>query len=273
MPLKKDGTGKRWVELELLVPGTPEQVWNAMATGPGYAAWFVKGQIEPRAGGELQFDFGEGALSKGEVTTWEPPHRFHYLEKEWEVGAPPVATEITITSRAGDVCVVRMVHSLFSTTDDWDDQVEGFESGWPGFFAVLRVYLERFPLVAATSFVCNLPTESDSLAAWQRLTQELGLLGASVGERRAAASGPEPWSGVVEHIHQDARQRYVLFRVEGSRQGLALVGTHQKARSPTQTTVSVCRYYYGEAAMAQAAKSEASWRAWLAQAFGKPPVA
>lgn len=46
MPVKKDGTGKRWVEMELLVPGTPEQVWQAMATGPGNAAWFVKGEID-----------------------------------------------------------------------------------------------------------------------------------------------------------------------------------------------------------------------------------
>jgi uncharacterized protein YndB with AHSA1/START domain len=51
MPIKKDGTGKRWVEMEFLVPGTPEQAWQAMATGTGNAAWFVKGEVEPRVGG------------------------------------------------------------------------------------------------------------------------------------------------------------------------------------------------------------------------------
>jgi hypothetical protein len=42
MPIKKDGTGKRWVEMEFIVPGTPEQVWQTMAPGPGNAAWFTR---------------------------------------------------------------------------------------------------------------------------------------------------------------------------------------------------------------------------------------
>jgi uncharacterized protein YndB with AHSA1/START domain len=272
MAIKKDGSGKRWVEMELVVPGTPEQVWHALATGPGYAAWFAKSKIEPRAGGELLFDFGEGSVSKGEVTAWEPHHRFEYVEREWEPGAPPVATEITITSRSGDRCVIRMVHSLFTSSDAWDDQVEGFESGWPGFFAVLRVYLARFPLAKATSFVANVPANAGSLPAWQRLTQALGLAGASVGERRSTTTGPEPWSGVVEHVHQDAQQRYVVFRIEEPASGVALVGTYDKgAASPDgskASSVSVSRYYYGDEAIARAAESEARWRAWLAETFG-----
>jgi hypothetical protein len=32
MPVKKDDSGRRWVEMEFLVPGTPEQVWHAIAT-------------------------------------------------------------------------------------------------------------------------------------------------------------------------------------------------------------------------------------------------
>jgi uncharacterized protein YndB with AHSA1/START domain len=80
MPIKKDGTGKRWVEMELLVPGTPEQVWQAMATGPGNAAWFTKGEIEPRIGGVFRLDFGQGAVSSGEMMMWEPPRQFSYVE-------------------------------------------------------------------------------------------------------------------------------------------------------------------------------------------------
>ena len=36
MPLKKDDSGRRWVEMEFLVPGMPEQVWQAIVT---LAAW------------------------------------------------------------------------------------------------------------------------------------------------------------------------------------------------------------------------------------------
>lgn len=30
MPIRKDDSGRRWVEMEVLVPGTPEQVWDAI---------------------------------------------------------------------------------------------------------------------------------------------------------------------------------------------------------------------------------------------------
>lgn len=79
MPVKKDDTGKRWVEMELIAPGTPEQVWQAIATGPGYTVWFTPTTIEERIGGAIRFDMDPNGESKGEVTVWEPPLRFHVL--------------------------------------------------------------------------------------------------------------------------------------------------------------------------------------------------
>lgn len=275
MPIKKDGTGKRWVEMEILVPGTPEQVWQAIATGPGYAAWFTKSEIEPRVGGALRFDFGQGAISAGEVTEWEPPHRFSYVEREWDEGAPPVATEITITGRAGDRCVMRMVHSLFTTSDDWDDQVEGFESGWPAFFDVLRIYLSHFAGAPGASCGGMSRASGDSLSVWRRLCGALGLTGASVGERRTAESAPEPWSGIVEQVHQTPQQRYVLLRIDSPNPGVALVSTYDKGATSHSaagqgTNVSVSRYFYGENADQLAAESEPRWLEWLSRTFAAP---
>lgn len=273
MPIKKDGTGKRWVEMDLLVPGTPEQVWQAVATGPGNAAWFVKGEIEPRVGGAFKLDFGAGVVTGGEVTTWNPPEAFGYVERDWEPGAPPVATEITITGRSGDRSVLRIVHSLFASEDDWDDQMEGFENGWPGFFAVLRCYLAHFPGKPAASFMTMLPTPRDALSTWQALCNALDLAGASVGERRSLTNGPEPWSGVVEHVHQDAQQRYVMLRLQEPGPGIVLVGTYDKgatshgAAGPS-TNVSVCRYFYGNDGDARVASAEPAWQEWLKERFG-----
>jgi uncharacterized protein YndB with AHSA1/START domain len=281
MPIRKDDSGRRWVELELLVPGTPEQVWEALATGNGNAGWFVRAEIEPRVGGALCLDFGNGATSPGEVTRWDPPRSFGYVEREWQEGAPPVATEITITGRAGDRCVVRMVHSLFAATDDWDDQLEGFEGGWPGFFALLRVYLQHFAGMPAGSFMAMAPAHTDSLSAWRRLNDALGLAGASVGERRTASGGPDRFAGVVEHVYQDGWQWYLLLRVDEPAPGLVLVGTHQSRNAPAEmevklgmsaggASVSVCRYFYGEDAGARAAESERRWREWFATVFATP---
>jgi uncharacterized protein YndB with AHSA1/START domain len=281
MPIKHDETGRRWVEMEILVPGTPEQVWQAMATGPGNAGWFIKAEIEERVGGTLRFDFGGGVSTKGEVTEWEPPLRFGYVEREWEPGAPPVATEITLTARSGDRCVVRMVHSLFTSSDAWDDQVEGFEKGWVGFFAILRVYLERFSGESAAGFMAMVPTTGDALSAWLRLCETLGMAHANVGERRSASFGPEEWSGTVEHVHQDKEQRYVLLRLDAPSPGIALFGTNDSSASGLDrgavekevgkgpaVSVSLCRYFYGDDAETLATQSEERWRSFLAEKFG-----
>ena len=50
----------RAIDLSVEVPGTPEQVWEAIATGPGITAWFVPHTVEGRAGGEVTMDFGPG---------------------------------------------------------------------------------------------------------------------------------------------------------------------------------------------------------------------
>lgn len=264
MPIKKDGTGKRWVEMEFIAPGTPEQLWEAMATGAGNSAWFATTEIEERVGGALRFDFGPMGSSSGEVTVWEPPHRFGYIERDWSEGAPPVVTEITITGRAGDKCVVRMVHSLFSSTDDWDDQMEGFEGGWPAFFEVLRIYLSHFVGSKGASFRAMTTATGDQLAIWTRLATALGLAGANAGERLTLPERPERLAGVVERVQQDEKLRLVTMRLDTPSPGIALIGTYAMG---DQLNLSLCVYFYGDDAANVASASAEKWQTWLGQTF------
>ncbi len=280
MPIKKDGSGKRWVEMDLVLPGTPEQVWDAMATGPGMAAWFTRGEVEPRVGGAFTLDFGNGVTTSGHVTAWQPPEVFGYVETAWEPGAPPIATEITITARDGGRCFVRMVHSLFTASDAWDDQVEGFEKGWPAFFEVLRAYLAHFAGQPSSSFMVVSPAGENALAAWQQLAQQFGVAGMDVGERSTSVSDVERWTGMVEHVHQDAEQRWVIVRLDSPSPGLALLGTKDTTGSQGDvekrvgkgpaSNVSVCRFYYGDNAAESSAASEARWRRWVAESYTPP---
>src|SRR5690606_5036984 len=142
---------------------------QAMATGPGNTAWFTKTTVDERVGGEIFFDFGPDGQSKGEITICDPPHRFAYVERQWLEGAPAVATETTITGRtgrAGNQCVVRMVHSLEASSDEWDHHLEGFESGWSVFFEVLRLYLTHFAGQPAAAERVVETCTGDDLAAW-----------------------------------------------------------------------------------------------------------
>lgn len=261
MPIKKDGTGKRWVEMEVLVPGTPEQLWQAMATGPGYNSWFTRTTIEEKVGGKLSFSFGPEMNSNGEINLWEPPHRFGYTEHEWGEKAPPIATEITITSRSGDQCLVRMVHSLFASSDDWDDQMEGFESGWPGFFAVLRLYLAHFAGKKGACFQAMQATEGEHLAIWKQLTETLGLAGANVGEHRNLPAVPQAFAGTVEQTEQNRKQRHVLLR---SGDAVALIGSYTMG---DKVNLSACLFFYGDDADKRAAESEPRWQGWLKETF------
>lgn len=264
MPVKKDGTGNRWVEMELVVPGTPEQVWQAIATGPGYTAWFTPTTIDERVGGAIRFDMGAHGESKGEVTVWEPPTRFAYVERDWGEGAPPLTTEITVTARSGDRCVIRMVHSLFASTDDWDDQMEGFESGWPAFFELLRLYLSRFAGMKGATTLAMTSVEARHLDVWKRLTEGLGVAHVDVGEEWTTRA-PEALAGVVERVEQGGRQRYVLARLTEPGPGLALITTYGIGRS---TNVNVTLYLYGDDAERRAAASGPVWQRWCRETFG-----
>ena len=264
MPIKKDGTGNRWVEMEFSTPGTPEEVWQAMATGAGNSAWFTKTTIDERVGGAIRFEFGAGMTSSGEVTRWEPPNRLGYVERDWSEGAPPVATDITITSRSGHQCVVRMVHSLFASSDDWDDQLEGFEKGWPGFFEVLRIYLAEFAGRNAASVQAMVTVEGNHLAVWKRLVDALGLAGADAGDQRTTSGSVEPLTGVIERVHQDRTVRFMVIRLERPAPGVALLGTHDVG---TTIYASANLYFYGDDAAAIVSVKEHTWRGWLREMF------
>jgi hypothetical protein len=63
-------------------------------------------------------------LIRGALAARDPPQMFTG-EGEVYGGSPPVATEWRGEARAGGVCLVRIVHSLFASTDEWDNQPEG----------------------------------------------------------------------------------------------------------------------------------------------------
>jgi uncharacterized protein YndB with AHSA1/START domain len=261
MPLKKNDE-RRWVELEVLVPGTPEQVWRAIATGAGISAWFTPTAVEERVGGAITFTLDGGATSSGTVTAWEPGSRFAYEERGWSGDAPPLATEVVIVSRSGGSCVVRMVHSLFTSKDAWDDEMEGFEKGWPGFFEVLRAYLRDFTdqPVGALSAMGAYPASVQE--AWKHVATALGVRGAEVGEQRTAAAGVPPLVGCVQRVQHTQEGCSVTLRLEQPAPGIALIGVH---RWQSKTNAILSFYLYGERAQEVARDAQPLWRAWLAK--------
>ncbi|GAA2557003.1 hypothetical protein GCM10010435_29660 [Winogradskya consettensis] len=61
---------------EAQVPADPEQVWAAIATGPGISSWFV-GRTEVD-GDTVRTSFGDDWMPAGTVTAVEAGRRFAY---------------------------------------------------------------------------------------------------------------------------------------------------------------------------------------------------
>src|SRR5512133_1987685 len=126
MSVNEVAPGRRSVQIEVEVPGTPEEVWHAIATGPGISSWFVPATVEEEGGKPvtMTLTFGPGMESRSVLTTWDPPRKFGKEIPGWVPGMPPMANEWSVEARSGGTCIIRIVHSLFATTDEWDNQLE-----------------------------------------------------------------------------------------------------------------------------------------------------
>src|SRR5258706_3582195 len=210
MPVKKDASGRRPVEVEPEVPGTPEEVWQAIATGPGISAWFVPAKLEEREGGAIALDFGPGMESQAVIKAWDPPCRF-VAENEGGMGpgSPTVADEWTVEAKSGGTCRVRIVHSWFASTDDWDNQFEDVEKGWPAFFRILKIYLAHFRGQPSEVIALMAMSSESKSAAWDRLLGSLGLARLGAGERVGTAHGSPRLKGIVGHVDTEHEELFV----------------------------------------------------------------
>ncbi|MBI2680307.1 MAG: SRPBCC domain-containing protein [Candidatus Solibacter usitatus] len=263
MSVKKDPDGRRSIQVEVEVDGTPEQVWKAIATGPGVSSWFVPVEVEERVGGKVVSHFGPGMDSVATVTAWDPPHRFAAESHGLGPKAPAMATEWTVEARSGGTCVVRVVHSLFASTDDWDNQLESIESGWPAFFRILRLYLTHFAGEACTGFQTMGFAQGPVLEAWASVAGSLGLEGAALGQQRRAPAGAPSFSGLVEAV-RDGKHPYTLVLLNEPAPGAAFLTAGPMGG---QTFISISFYLYGQTANAVARREEPLWQAWMAKHF------
>jgi uncharacterized protein YndB with AHSA1/START domain len=271
MSVKKEASGRRSVQVEIEVPGTPEEVWRAIATGPGISSWFVPAEFEERDGKPVavKLNFGPGMESSSVVTTWDPPRKFAAEAPGWLPGSPIIADEWSVEARGGGICVVRIVHSLFAETDDWDNQLEGTESGWPAYFRILRIYLTHFRGQRSAMMQWMAPTAGTEAEAWETLTAALGLKGVSAGQRwTTAATAPAnvpALGGVVEHVGQSPYN--VLLRLDKPGPGVAALGA---VNFGGQSLVTLSFYLYGDQAAGTVARETPLWEAWVQKCFPQP---
>ena len=156
------------------VPASPDQVWAAIATGPGIDSWFMgRNEVQAGAGGAVRTVFGEYAPEL-EITGWDPARRFGYRSGQAPDGRF-IAYEFLIEGRAGGSTVLRTVTSGFLPGEDWADEFEAMTLGGELYFRTLVEYLTYF----AGRFATPVTAFGPSGPSWSRdrslLCRELGL--------------------------------------------------------------------------------------------------
>ncbi|MCP3805259.1 SRPBCC domain-containing protein [Allokutzneria sp. A3M-2-11 16] len=219
---------------EVVLPVSPEEVWAAVATPEGQAAWFMTAEEIGPDGAEV----------------WDPPKHLVIKTPPGEDGSFH-AFEYLIEGREGSA-VLRFVHSGMSG-DAWPDEyVDMTEMGWDCYLHSLREYLVHFGGRPAVYVEADGPASSTEWDAWNRFVERLGVAEAG-DEVSLSVAGLPSQDGVVDII----RPGFVGIRTQDS-----LVRFH--CRVPLGMPVAVGHHVYRP--IDTGAYTEA-WKAWLHSNF------
>ena len=156
------------------VDATPEQVWDAIATGPGIDSWFMgRNEVEGGTGGVVRGAFG-AYQPEYRVHEWDPLEKLVYGNEPGPDGRR-IAYEFLIEGRDGGSSVIRCVTSGFLPGDDWEDEFEAMTAGGALFFRTLVEYVTHFAGRTAVPVTVFGPPVGDWDEAWARLGTALGL--------------------------------------------------------------------------------------------------
>lgn len=252
---------RRSIELEIEVPGTPEEVWRAVATGPGISSWYVPHEVEEAEGGQATASFGPDPEMqvKGRVAVWDPPRRIVFDGDQVE----GLVFEWLVEAKDGGTCSVRLINSGFGAGGEWDDQYDAMTEGWQLFMFNLKLHLEHFKGQSATAVLPMAAWVGPPEAAWTTLAVALGIPTASrVGDRiEVAAADAPPLAGTVANVTPN----YLALVVDDPAPGTAFLAAEGRGE---QTQVSMWMYLYGDEGAAAAERDEPRWRAWLERQEG-----
>ena len=228
------------IRKEAELAASPEQVWEAIATGPGLAAWFMPMEIDPD--------------SKA-VTSWEPGRRLAVRLPPGDDGSFE-AFDYRIEAAGPRRAVLRFSHSGF-TSESWGDDFEDQTGpGWDMYLHTLAQYLAHFAGRPALYLEAEAPPASADRAAWPRLLATLGLTEPVKLETavRFDLPGVGPVDGVVD---------YATPTFIGLRAPLALIRFHGRAH--LGLTVAVSQHTY--VTTFDVASAQRGWERWLAGVF------
>jgi uncharacterized protein YndB with AHSA1/START domain len=238
---------------DLEVGASPEQVWEAIATGPGLNSWFLgRTEIEPRRGGEVRWSIG-GYTERSTVTTWDPPSRLVSTGSEGPDGSFH-QFDYRVEEREGGGATIRYVHSGM-LSGDWEAEYEAMQEGDPMYLYKLVQYVTYFAGRFATPVDAQGPRVTDPSSTLTVFRRGLGMPeDAEVGDTvHLTPEGPTAIDGVVDYLSPHfigVRSSDALYRFIHAFDDTVMVGHHLFGEDVDQ------------------AGAEEAWRSWLDRLFG-----
>jgi uncharacterized protein YndB with AHSA1/START domain len=231
-----------------------EQVWQAVATGPGLDSWFLgTTTIDPHVGGDVSTRMGDVTMDST-VTAWDPPRRFAFRGGEDDNGRFQ-AYEFLVEGREGGSTVLRLITSGYLPGDDWEDELEAMSLGGDMFFATLIAYITFFPGRTATPVLAAGPAVGDFDHALTILGGALGLT--QPAQTGAAVSFDAPSATRFEAVVDFSSRHAIGLRSDS--------GLYRFVRGFHNGSVIAMHHLFDEPHGRTAA--EHAWQSWLNNLF------
>jgi uncharacterized protein YndB with AHSA1/START domain len=254
------------LEFTFVLPGTAEQVWDAIATANGISSWMTPTDVEERVGGAICFHMGPDVSSEGTVTAFDAPHRFAIVEPDWALlvghdrdSVGPMATEFLIEAQSGGTCVLRVVTSAFGTGADWEQEFfADMTKHWAPQFDNLRVYLAHFAGKRGVFMDVEAPVRTTPPAMWATMRRAIG------GGRELSVGDAlelQGLTGVIERINADPGPNELLLRVDAPVEGYVGFMTWETAADTT--TAVVAGRFFSDNAPTYVDQEHDGWKKWL----------
>jgi uncharacterized protein YndB with AHSA1/START domain len=161
-------------ELNIDVP--IEAVWKAITEPSELANWFPLGaESELGPGGSITYSWGSEMICSCQIEAWEPGRHLRTSWMEAGENRPSLAVDWHLETDGGGT-VLRLVHSGFGQTADFDDEFEGTRHGWTFELRSLQQYLNHHRGQTRRAFWLRRAVNLEPSAVWERFTGANGLI-------------------------------------------------------------------------------------------------
>ena len=169
----------RDIHLSVELDASPEEVFRAVTDGTEIAKWLApEARVTAPEGekkGTIWISWGEGMGVEHEIEIFDAPKRMrHPSGKNGETKAPLYADWL-IEAREGGKTTLRLVHSGFSASADWDDDYDAHARGWTLMLENLRHYFARHAHEPAVHIPFMAKVESPRGSLFKTLLGKLGV--------------------------------------------------------------------------------------------------